>query len=287
MRSAPVPASWDPELKSIYEAALDEALEPRKKRGRDAALVGMSDFARVGIIRDARLDRARVLLSKLYGGRRIDALDTLLLPEVVVPPPATPSEAAIASIPTYWLDNGDIAHAEDPRFLANGVTRGLRDHFKKVPDGAADELRSPYARARFAMGRMYWRRVDFVEAAHAATPSPKPEDRLVLALSLALAQGPNGAAEMMRAPTPAALDLRHTEALDALVAEGGPLAGLAAYDAAHLRALSPPEGADAAPYLKDVAARFRKAETLLSDPAQKKLAAQRATEVDAILAAAK
>jgi len=40
MRSAPVPASWDPELKAIYEAALDEALEPRKKRGRDAALVG-------------------------------------------------------------------------------------------------------------------------------------------------------------------------------------------------------------------------------------------------------
>ena len=31
---------------SIYETALDEALEPRKKRGRDAALVGMSDFAR-------------------------------------------------------------------------------------------------------------------------------------------------------------------------------------------------------------------------------------------------
>ncbi len=76
-----------------------------------------------------------------------------------------------------------------------------------------------------------------------------------------------------------------SDALDALVAEGGPIAGLAAYDAAHLRALSPPDGADAAPYLKDVAARFRKAETLLSDPAQKKLAAQRATEVDAIVVA--
>lgn len=287
MRSAPVPATWDPELKSIYEAALDEALEPRKKRGRDAALVGMGDFARIGIIRDARLERARVLLSKLYGGRRIDALDALLVPELVVPPAATPSEAAMASIPTYWLESGDIAHAEDPRFLANGVTRGLREHFKKLPEAAPDDLRSPYARARFDMGRVYWRRVDFVEAAHAAQASSKPEDRLVLALSLALAQGPNGAAEMMRAPTPAALDLRHTEALDALVAAGGPLAGLAAYDAAHLRALSPPEGAEAAPYLRDVAARFRQAETLLSDPAQKKLAAQRAAEVDAIVAAAK
>jgi len=286
MRSAPVPATWDPELKSIYEAALDEALEPRKKRGRDAALVGMSDFARIGIIRDGRLDRARTLLAKLYGGRRIDALDALLLPDAPTPPATTPNEAAVAAIPTYWLDSGDIAHAEDPRFLANGVTRGLREQLRKIPEGAPDELRTPYARARFAMGRIYWRRVDFVEAAYAAKPSGKPEDRLVLALSLALAHGPNGAAEMMRAPTPAALDLRHTEALDALVAEGGPLAGLAAYDAAHIRALSPPEGADAAPYLKDVAARFRKAETLLADPAQKKLAGQRATEVDAIVAAA-
>jgi hypothetical protein len=285
MRSAPVPATWDPELKSIYEAALDEALEPRKKRGRDATLVGMSDFARIGIIRDPRLDRARVLLTKLYGGRRIDALDALLVPAAVVPPPSTPQEAAIASIPTYWLESGDIAHAEDPRFLANGVTRGLREHVKKLPS-AADELRTPYARARFEMGRVYWRRVDFVEAAHAAARSPKPEDRLILALALALAHGPNGAAEMMRAPTPAALDLRHTEALDALVSEGGPLAGMAAYDAAHLRALSPPEGADAAPYLRDVALRFRKAETLLGDPAQKKAAGQRAAEIDAIVAAA-
>ncbi|MDB5216672.1 MAG: hypothetical protein JWO86_4599 [Myxococcaceae bacterium] len=285
MRSAPVPATWDPELKSIYEAALDEALEPRKKRGRDAALVGMSDFARVGIIRDARLDRARALLSKLYGGRRIDALDGLIVPAAVVPAPSTPQEAALASIPTYWLENGDIAHAEDPRFLANGVTRGLREHFKKLPEGAADELRSPYARARLGMGRVYWRRVDFVEAAHAAAPSKNPEDRLVLAISLALAHGPNGAAEMMRAPTPTALDLRHTDALDALVNEGGPLAGMAAYDAAHLRALSPPEGADASAYLRDVALRFRKAETLLTDPAQKKTAGQRAAEVDAIVAA--
>jgi hypothetical protein len=286
MRSAPVPATWDPELKSIYEAALDEALEPRKKRGRDAALVGMSDFARIGIIRDARLDRARALLSKLYGGRRIDALDALMVPVPAVPPASTLSEAAIASIPTYWLESGDIAHAEDPRFLANGVTRGLREHVKKLPAGAADEIRTPYAFARLAMGRVYWRRVDFVEAAYAARGSSKPEDRLILALSVALAQGTNGAAEMMRAPTPAALDLRHTEALDALVTEGGPLAGMAAFDGAHLRALSPPEGADAGPYLRDVATRFRKAETLLTDPAQKKTAAQRGAEVDAIVAAA-
>lgn len=287
MRSAPVPAAWDAELKAVYEAALDEALEPRKKRGRDAALVGMSDFARVGILRDARLDRARALLSKLYGGRRIDALDGLMVPVPNAPPAATPSDAAIENVPTFWLDTSLVGHAEDAHALSRGVTRGLRERFRKVPEGAADDLRTPYARARLDMGRVYWRRVDFVEAAHAAKSSAKPEDRLVLAVSLALAQGPNGAAEMMRAKTPAELGLQHTEALDALVSEGGPLAGMAAFDAAHLRALSPPDIDDAvvAAYLKDVAARFRKAESLLVDAAQKKIAAQRAAEIDAILGA--
>ena len=287
MRSAPVPATWDPELKAIYEAALDEALEPRKKRGRDATLVGMSDFARAGILRDARLDRARALLSKLYGGRRIDALEGLLLPAVVDPHPITPADFAMANVPILWLQEKDIANPEDPRTLSRGVTRSLRARFRKLAGGSPDELRSPYARTRLDMGRVYWRRVDFVEAAYAAKGSDKPEDRLVLAVALALAQGPNGAADMMRAANPAALELRHTEALDALVAEGGPLAGMAGFDAAHLRALSPVEGEGSAAYLKDVAARFRKAESLLEDAAQKRAAAQRAVDVEAIATSAK
>ena len=63
--------------------------------------------------------------------------------------------------------------------------------------------------------------------------------------------------------------------------------GMAAFDAAHLRALAPVDGAGAAVYLEDVAARFRKAESLLTDPAQKKLAAQRAVEAEATAASAK
>jgi len=254
MRSSPVPATWDPELKAVYEAALDEALEPRKRRGRDAALIGMSDFAQAGILKDDRLDRARALLAKLYGGRRIDALDGLL----VLP--------------------------RDPAALPGGVTPALRARFR-AGDGPADAT-SPYARARLDLGRLYWRRIDFVEAAHAAKASKVPEDRLVLALALALVHAPNGAAAMMSAPSPASLTLTHTEALDALAKEGGPLAGMAAYDAAHLRSLSPPDG-DAAPaHLRDVAARFRKAEGLLTDAAQKKRASERASELDAVAAAA-
>jgi hypothetical protein len=91
---------------------------------------------------------------------------------------------------------------------------------------------------------------------------------------------------MMRAPAPAALELGHTEALDALAAEGGPLGGLAGFDAAHLRALCPPDGPAAEPYLRDVAARFQRAEALLEEPAHKQAAAQRANEVLGIAAAA-
>jgi hypothetical protein len=45
--------------------------------------------------------------------------------------------------------------------------------------------------------------------------------------------------------------------------------------------LSPPEGDGAAPYLLDVATRFRKAATLLEDPAMKRKAEDRAKDADA------
>lgn len=246
----------------------------------------MGDLARAGIAVDGRLIRARMLLSKLYGGRRIDALDALLLPAWSLSAASPVGSNAASNVPTFWIDMADPARAAEERFLAYGVTRAMRTRVHKLPEGSDDELRSAYARARFELGRVSWRRVDFVEAAHAAKGSAKPSDRLVLAVSLALARGPSGAAEMMRVETPAQLTLRHTEALDSLVAEGGPLAGMAAFDAAHLRALAPPQGDEAIPYLKDVAARFRNAEIRLKDPAQKRAAAQRATEIDTIVGAA-
>jgi hypothetical protein len=252
VRSAPLPKEWDAELKQVYEAALDEALEPRKTRGRDAALVGLADFARIGSLHDARVDRARAILSKLYGGRRIDALDRLLLP------PAAGTTGAAGGASSLW------------RALGGGRS--------------ADR---PTARVWFERGRLTWERRDFVEAAYAARgdEAEPPREPLVLALSLALAHGPANAAEMMRAPSRSALGLAHTEALDALAAQGGADAGIAAFDAAHLRSLCAPDGSAAGPYLREVAARFRRAESLLTDPTHKKLAASRAAEADAAAAA--
>ncbi len=264
IRSAPTPKGWDRELKAVYEAALDEALEPRKNRGRDAALVGLSELAQVGVLRDERVKSARALLAKLYGGRRIDALDGLLLPEWKGP--ASP-------LPAYW----EVA-APELGLHAEGV------RLRPKCSGAAC---LDYARGRFEMGRTYWRRADFVEAAYAAKEAgADPHARLVLALSLALAKGPNGAKEMMAAPSPSALGLDHVEALDAVVAEGGPTAGMAAFDAAHLRSLSVPEGEAAAAYLREVAARFKKSAPLLAEANDKKLAEQRADDAEAAAFAA-
>ncbi len=263
IRSSPTPSTWDTDLKAVYEAALDEALEPRKVRGRDAALVGLADFATAGVVHDARIDRARALLSKLYGGRRIDALDALLLP------PAQPGQ--VAGIPESVL-------------LLVPVDPAKREPFAQLRFAA--EAPSKSARARLEMGRRYWRRVDFVEAAHAVSKDASPEARLVLAVSLALAKGPNGPKEMMSASSPAALGLTDTRALDALVVEAPTVAGMAAYDAAHIRSLSPPEGDAAGSYLADVAARFRKAAALLEDAAQKKRAEERAADAEAAAKAA-
>ena len=289
IRSAPIPPSWDPELKAIYQSSLDEALEPRKKRGRDAALVGLGDLAQAGVLFDVRTLTAHMLLTSLYGGRRISALTDLMVPRPPDPIARAPLQTALMSVSPFWSDVLAITATEDsdiPFALFRGTSQSLRAYFAAAPaDKIKPEVRAAYARTRFRMGQVYWRKVDFVEAAYAAKQGSSPEDRLILALSLALAQGPNGAAEMMRAPSAFVLDLRHTEALDALAAEGGPLAGWAAFDAAHLRSLSPPDGTEAGPYFREVAARFRTAESLLTEPVRKKVATKRAEEIDAILAA--
>lgn len=266
IRSAPTPKGWDDELKAVYEAALDEALEPRKARGRDAALVGLAELAQVGVLDDRSVDAARGLLAKLYGGRRIDALDALMLPSGGTKP-------AGGGVPAYWV-------AAFPELDA--TTGGVVGRAKCSGAACLD-----YARARLEMGRTYWRRADFVEAGWAAKEAgDDPAARLVVALAATLAKGPNGAKEMMSAPSPAALGLDHVEALDALVAQGGPMAGMAAFDAAHLRSLSVPTGEPAAAYLRDVAARFDKSAELLGSPDEKRRAETRASDARSAAAAA-
>src|SRR6185437_6102603 len=144
------------------------------------------------------------------------------------------------------------------QFVDVGVPLPQRQALHKVQlDPAASLL---YARARLSLGRLYWRAVDFDQAAALASASrsasPTPDAAFTLALALALRNGPEDAAEMMR-KAPRALPPAHTEALDAVAAQvpAGPYAGMAAFDAAMIRQLAAPEGADAG-YWNNVATRF-------------------------------
>jgi hypothetical protein len=296
IRSAPVPKEWDPELRQVYEASLDEALEPRKARGRDAALVGLAGFAELGALRDARVDRARTILSKLYGGRRIDALDKLWVPFTVA---SIASEFAQASHAERLaaMKRGQRVFLDPPKPGGTPVSATYLGAFwasvgpaKNVfVDGALSRSESAtFVTERIEVGRTYWHRADFIEAAYAAKAAGDvPQARIMLALALALAHGPGSAVEMMHLSSPAALDLAHTEALDAVAAAPGPYAGVAAFDAAYLRWLCPPQDDTASAWFTDVAARFHKAESLVDDPEQKKLASEAARDAEAAAQATK
>src|SRR6185369_8848822 len=105
---------------------------------------------------------------------------------------------------------------------------------------------------------------DQAAALASAARGAAPSDGFDLALALALRGGPEDAADMMR-KAPRALPGAHTAALDAIVEKRGPLAGMAAFDAAVIHQLSAPEGAGAA-YWNEVAQRYHAAATLLTDP---------------------
>ena len=301
VRELPLPTEFakDEELKAAYFASLDQVLDPRKDRGRDAALIGLREFASIGALHDARVDRARVLLGKLYAGRRIDALDALLLPSLAEAKPVSQAEELAASLPTFYsailLEPKSVASDNVLRmFLERGVPAPMRAVLVD-PAGLFAALPPParelYARARLELGKTYWRSVDFeraaaISVAGEAARHRSEEGNLVLAVAISLRAGPKDAVEMMRAPSPEALNLRHVEALDAIAESTGKYAGMAAFDAALLLSTSPPEGAHA-PYFLDVARRFHAAAARLTDPSQKAQAEERAHTAEAIASATK
>lgn len=273
-----MPATWDAELKAHYTSEIEHAVERRMVHGRHAVIGGLADFAQVGILVDPRVERARTTLARVFPDRRIDALDGLMLPPRSTRAASTPLAIAAQLVPTYWL--GFVGADPDSHdVLVRGVPQPTRSRHR-LGNRVDPVVDSAYARTRFEMGRTYWRRVDFVEAAYAAYSGDSQDDRLVLALALALVHAPDGAATMMNTPATSAFGMTHTESLDVVATENGPWAGMAAFDAAYLRSLSTPEGKAAGPHLRDVASRFRVAESLLTTAPQKKRAADRAVEMD-------
>ena len=266
-RGIPLPEEIraDKELTDVYYGALDEALEPRKLRGRDAALVGLRAFAELGALHDGRVREARALLSKLWSGSRVDALDELIVPAVSANAERTADVELAAALPTFYA--GQVlagVDASSPPLLRAFSTRGV----PKALQGRIDakklsaESRVLLARTSIDFGRVYFRAADF-RRAREMLAAGKLDDagRLLSALSQALERGPDDiAALMLRGPSvQGAFDV---SALDALAKQNGPYAGAAAYDAATILALVPKP--DDPAFWDDVATRFEGAEKLLT-----------------------
>lgn len=265
----------DPEIRETYLVALEQALEPRILRGRDAALVGLGELSRQGITNDARLQEARALLSQLYAGRRIDALDGLLLPALSPVSQATPALKTAANLPAFYALRFDPAPTiDDVQLLRARLQQGVPPALwlSALPNGTTPELTALAQRALFQLGQEYFWAEPFAKVGTIATPA-EPNAALIAALAKVLARGPRNAAALMLGPPTLPPELRDVSELDALAKQKGPVAGLAEFDAAYLRGLSPPANDPA--FWKEQVARYGRAQKALVD----KVAKQKADEL--------
>jgi hypothetical protein len=257
----------DAEIKETYLVSLEQALEPRVLRGRDAALVGIGELQRQGILTDARLSDARRLLSELYAGRRIDALDKLLLPPLPALDVSTPALKVAAKLPAfYMLKLAASPTIDDANLLRARIEQGVPPSLWLSTPGAAPpkpELLSIHRRALFLLGQTYFWAEPFARAGALESAPTDADGALVAALGRLLARGPRNAAALMLGPPTLPAELRDTSGLDALAKQKGPTAGLAEFDAAYVRSLTPPANDPA--FWKDQAQRYQRAQKKLGE----------------------
>jgi hypothetical protein len=276
-RSIELPAEMkdDAEIRETYLVTLEQALEPRITRGRDAALVGLGELARQGVLYDARLADARKLLSEMYAGRRIDALDRLLLPPLPKPELDTPALKLAANLPAFYSLRLDATpNVADAKLLRARLERGVPPGLWLNPSAApvsSPELASMQRRALFELGRQYFWAEPFARAAAIEGSSGTADSALLGAVAKVLARGPRNAATLMLGPPTLPPELRETSAVDALAKQKGPMAGMAEFDAAYLRGLAPPANDPA--FWKEQRRRYERARQLLVDKQHQAIAA--------------
>lgn len=269
VREVPLPDEMkaDKDVRDAYYGALDAALEPRKVRGRDAALVGLRAFAEIGAFHDPRVTRARELLAKLWSGSRVDALDRLLVPDAPALDTSAPQLVVAALLPTFYA--GYLLRELDPNepkllraFMQQGLPPPMRDKLDKSE--LSEPVRLLYGRIKLESGRRFFRAADFQRARAILTGAKSEEGRLIAALSQSLENGPADAAELML-KGPFVKGTGDVSALDAEVARKGRYAGFAAFDAAYVLQLAPKP--DDAAYWDELATRFAAAAKLLKPSA--------------------
>jgi hypothetical protein len=282
-RSVELPTEMksDPEIRETYLVALEQALEPRVTRGRDAALVGLGELSRQGVTHDARVTEARALLSELFAGRRLDALDRLALPALPPLQADSPALEVAAKLPAFYAVKLSASPAMgDAKLLRARLEQGVPPALwldAKPP--ATPELAVLAQRGLFQLGQLYFWAEPFTRAAAIETPKGNDDAALIGALAKVLARGPRHAAAMMLGPTTLPAELRETAPVDALAKGKGNVAGMAELDAAYLRALSPP--ANDPSFWKEQAARYKRAEQKLTDKSAKALAGELAKAAQA------
>jgi len=275
-RSIELPAEMkdDPEIRETYLVALEQALEPRVARGRDAALVGLGELSRQGITYDRRLSDARRLLSELYAGRRIDALDRLVVPPLPAPVLDTTELKLAATLPAFYTLRLDpTPKVDDAKLLRARLERGVAPGLWLSEPSAitSAELAAIQRRALFELGRLYFWAEPFARAARIEAAATDSEAALLVGISKVLMRGPRNAAALMLGPSTLPAELRDTAALDALAKQKGPMAGMAELDAAYLRGLAPPPSDPA--FWKEQRTRYERARARLDAPTAKALAA--------------
>jgi hypothetical protein len=266
VREAPLPDEMkaDKSILDVYYGQLDEALEPRKVRGRDAALVGLKSFADLGAVSDERVARARSLLNELWAGSRIDVLDRLLLPDLEPLDTATPELLLAAKLPTFYAKTL-LADADptDPKLLRALLERGVPVALRPKLEAKklALEAQLLYARGLIDSGRRFFRSGDFKQA-HALLGEQSTSElgRFLAALALSLESGPVDATELML-KGPFVNGKRDLSQLDVEAAKRGRFAGLAAFDGGLILAIRPLQ--DHVPFWEEVAKRFTSSEKLL------------------------
>ena len=290
-RALPLPAEMQaPDVQAEYYAALDEALEPRKDRARDAALVGLGELSALGVLDSPRLLQARQVIARVFAGNRIMALDTLLVPPAPTCAKSTPEEVIAASVESPYSLALVPSAPLTPGLTHCLLSRGLPvDLARRLSDEQAAELtpehRSALSRAYFDLGRAYLQAAAFQRAAEfyakAARKDAAPandSDRLLLALSTVLSAAPASVVDLFRLGPRLPPALGETALLDDLAQTKATTAGAAAFDAAYLRELTAPDGS--ASHFKDVAKRYQAAQAKLKGK-ERTLAGDRAKAADA------
>lgn len=255
-RRVPLPPdmSSDEEIAEIYYSSLDEALEPRKTRGRDAALIGLSEFARAGMTQGPRLAIARELITRVYAGNRMRALDALLTPPGPSCSEETPLEQVALALETPHAGVLIAPLQPSPAVTPCLLTRGVPTFLRRSLEASSSSQDALYLGvAEFSLGQTYFMAENFQNAEAAfsraldtETSSLEPAQvqaaQLLRALSVGIMSGPQSPVELFRYGSRFPAPLGELTLLDALGAGSGRTAGMAAFDAAYLRELAPKEG---------------------------------------------